>query len=371
MTRDDFEVWPPGASIEEASFDVRCESCGRGWKVHPILIGNRLRCRCSQWLTIRDCPSDPGGFDALPQPAADDGLESRNALAASNDTRALAANDEAALVRSADASGHTRHIEAVLESTLDSLTSSSAPPKPVAPHELRGLRTVTGEALEPDDHGEFTMRDVHNADRQRYATRALLELCGMVAAFWLPMAFIHWAYVGKDRALALPVADVMAGLLCLAVARSHPRLALEGLRMCAPRYFVEAIVAGVAALGIAFAWIAIIESAYPMLSDDWLASLREDLGLPVALFVIAFVPGFFEEIAFRGLILGRARVFYGTRLAIAVSAAAFALAHGVGLATPLHMGIGYYLGWLRVRSGSLVPGMILHAGYNGSLLVLG
>ncbi|MFT7171536.1 MAG: hypothetical protein ACI80K_004690, partial [Paracoccaceae bacterium] len=36
-------------------------------------------------------------------------------------------------------------------------------------------------------------------------------------------------------------------------------------------------------------------------------------------------------------------------------------------ATPLHLGIGVYLGYLKDRCGSLLPGMWLHFSYNGTL----
>ena len=48
----------------------------------------------------------------------------------------------------------------------------------------------------------------------------------------------------------------------------------------------------------------------------------------------------------------------------------FALAHGVGLGLPFHVGGGFYLCWLRARSGSLYPGMLLHFLYNGALVVI-
>ena len=47
----------------------------------------------------------------------------------------------------------------------------------------------------------------------------------------------------------------------------------------------------------------------------------------------------------------------------------FAAAHGISMGTPLHLGIGLYLGWLRDRCGSLWPGILLHFAYNGTLVL--
>ena len=49
----------------------------------------------------------------------------------------------------------------------------------------------------------------------------------------------------------------------------------------------------------------------------------------------------------------------------------FALAHGVTLAFPIHLALGLYLGSLRARSGSLLPGMLFHMLYNTAVVCLG
>ena len=38
---------------------------------------------------------------------------------------------------------------------------------------------------------------------------------------------------------------------------------------------------------------------------------------------------------------------------------------------PIHLALGLYLGWLRQRAGSLLPGMLMHFTYNGAIVVLG
>jgi uncharacterized protein len=79
--------------------------------------------------------------------------------------------------------------------------------------------------------------------------------------------------------------------------------------------------------------------------------------------VIAGVAPVVEELTFRGLgfsLLSR----FGVWPAIVGTGAAFALAHGLLQAFPELMLFGCALAWLRSRTGSVYPGMILHAAFN-------
>jgi membrane protease YdiL (CAAX protease family) len=85
--------------------------------------------------------------------------------------------------------------------------------------------------------------------------------------------------------------------------------------------------------------------------------------LVTALFIVILIP-VVEELLFRGLILRGFMIRYGVRKAIIGSAVLFGLIHlhpvqaaGAGL-------LGLLFGWWRVRTGSLVPGLVGHAVYN-------
>ena len=86
--------------------------------------------------------------------------------------------------------------------------------------------------------------------------------------------------------------------------------------------------------------------------------------------MIALCPAIFEELAFRGLLQGRLRALFGGHAGLVLTGVAFALAHGASLATPIHFSLGLYLGTLRERTGSLLPGMLFHALYNGGVVTL-
>lgn len=74
-----------------------------------------------------------------------------------------------------------------------------------------------------------------------------------------------------------------------------------------------------------------------------------------------------EELAFRGLgysLLER----FGSAVAIVGSSVAFALAHGLVEAFPVIAALGIGLAILRRQTGSVVPGMLLHGGFNAIAL---
>ena len=78
-----------------------------------------------------------------------------------------------------------------------------------------------------------------------------------------------------------------------------------------------------------------------------------------------------EELLFRGFILGMFLRCYGKTPAIVLSAFIFAIVHEP-IAIGMAFGGGLLYGWLRVRTGSIVPSMIAHMIWNSfiSLIVI-
>jgi membrane protease YdiL (CAAX protease family) len=84
--------------------------------------------------------------------------------------------------------------------------------------------------------------------------------------------------------------------------------------------------------------------------------------------VIAVVAPVVEELTFRGLgysLLER----FGAPVAIAVVGLTFGLAHGLVLGLPVLVIFGCTLAWLRMRTGSVFPGMVVHALFNAFALI--
>lgn len=75
--------------------------------------------------------------------------------------------------------------------------------------------------------------------------------------------------------------------------------------------------------------------------------------------LIAVLPAFVEEFAFRGVALGLLRPF-GDGFAIVASAFAFGVMHGNLVQIPFAFAGGLVFGFIAVKTGSLWPGMLLH-----------
>jgi membrane protease YdiL (CAAX protease family) len=92
--------------------------------------------------------------------------------------------------------------------------------------------------------------------------------------------------------------------------------------------------------------------------------LEDGFGWMWVVALIAVEPGIFEELAFRGFILGRLEGLMKPRDAIIATSAVFAIIHIDYGMFPFLFLFGAYVGWLRWRSGSLYPGMLAHLLHN-------
>lgn len=84
-----------------------------------------------------------------------------------------------------------------------------------------------------------------------------------------------------------------------------------------------------------------------------------EIGRLMYLVILSVLPSIFEEILFRGYILQSLRRF-GDFYAVLISALIFALFHGNFTQLPNAFVMGVAIAFLAVRTGSLIPGMILH-----------
>jgi membrane protease YdiL (CAAX protease family) len=97
---------------------------------------------------------------------------------------------------------------------------------------------------------------------------------------------------------------------------------------------------------------------------------RHDYTLWQLLALYSLAPAVFEEIAFRGIIFDRLTRVLGEREGWLVQAALFSVLHLSPVIFPTHFAMGLILGWLRMRTRSLIPGMILHAAWNAANILL-
>ncbi len=299
------------------SVACRCPACERSWSVHKDLTGYRVRCECGTFITV-------SAAVGAPAKSALDFVTRSNEL-------------DLSVPRS------------------ESLFAPSTAPREVA----------LDRALEPD-----ALADAQNELRTRWTSRTILELTLMMLAFLAPPLIVMLVSSNARHALYLPLASLASSLCVIAVGMLAPGYTFGSLKLPKARYFLEAAGAWLVAIGFAFLWIYLWKLASPHSTDDsGFGDLRQELGRPMALFMIALCPGIFEELAFRGLIQGRLGALFGAKSAILITGIAFAWAHGVTVGFPIHLGLGLYLCWLRARCGSLIPGMFLHAFYNATVVL--
>ena len=80
--------------------------------------------------------------------------------------------------------------------------------------------------------------------------------------------------------------------------------------------------------------------------------------------IVSTVVPFTEELFFRGLGV-RALQFFGGISAVVITGFVFGFSHGILAALPPLVLFGIALGWVRLRSDSVWPGMFAHGFYNG------
>jgi len=84
--------------------------------------------------------------------------------------------------------------------------------------------------------------------------------------------------------------------------------------------------------------------------------------------IVALVAPLVEELTFRGVGFGLIAP-YSRAGAIVIVGLAFAAAHGLVDALPIFLVFGCSLAWLRDRTGSILPGIVIHASWNAVTLL--
>jgi len=215
-------------------------------------------------------------------------------------------------------------------------------------------------------------RTSNKRSRRRNPTAAAIWLG--VCGFLIASAFYLQSLETDDELEPLYDSALVVGgliqytvlvLIAVGIARLYPRPRdALGLRRFRSRWvwisFVVVLVTLVA--GIALEPILHGGEEQGLAPDEWKPEHATAFALNSAMIIL--VAPFVEELFFRGIGVRTLTVF-GTVAAILVSGVIFGAVHGVlGALPPLALfGIG--LAWIRVRSGSIWPGFIAHASYNG------
>lgn len=123
--------------------------------------------------------------------------------------------------------------------------------------------------------------------------------------------------------------------------------------------------------GVLFAWL---EQLFPAFKSEAMTSMiRASSHSPVMAILGAGVAvPLFEEFLFRGLLFGHLERKFSGAIAMVTTSFVFALLH-VQYELPLMLGIlcvGLLLGMIRLKSGSIWPGTIIHAANNTAAILI-
>ena len=118
-----------------------------------------------------------------------------------------------------------------------------------------------------------------------------------------------------------------------------------------------------------------IQTVYPI-SEDTIAKLKSfehlitDQPLIYIVLLMALTPAICEELAFRGFILTGMRHTGHRWVAIAASSFFFGITHSLLQQSLAAFCVGLVIGYIALRTGSLVPGMLFHFTHNSLMMTM-
>jgi sodium transport system permease protein len=219
-------------------------------------------------------------------------------------------------------------------------------------------------------------------DREDTPTVGEALLCGvllLVIHFFFSLVVpppANWNMLATSTLIMLIA--LIAGPACL-MAIMLTRRPAKTLLLCPPSFAATVPAAGLLALCLhpALLWLNDgIRFLYP-LSPAALGKLREIDGMVTsaplwqALLVICLAPAICEELAFRGFILSGLRRMGHTWGAIVLTSLFFGLAHGILQQSLGAAVVGLVIGYIAVKTGSLLPGVLYHGVHNSLSLLIG
>jgi membrane protease YdiL (CAAX protease family) len=173
-----------------------------------------------------------------------------------------------------------------------------------------------------------------------------------------------------SSAVAGLIQYAIIGAVLLAIARGLPREALGLRRPDSWRRAIGLIAASLVGIWLIAAVLNVFLQAgeeQGLVPESW----DGDRWAPFAanFVVIAVFAPVVEELMYRSVGLALVGAAMSTAAAVGVTAVAFGLAHGLFVALPVLTLFGAILGWLRIRTNSVVPCIVLHGIFNGAALI--
>ena len=170
--------------------------------------------------------------------------------------------------------------------------------------------------------------------------------------------------------LDVAVSAIDAAIVLVAVGLRYGKLLfLFQLRPYGLRDSAAFVAIAFAFVGLASAYFWAIERLGVPMASATATFTRAGWPLWTMFLLICVMPAVFEELAFRGVIQSSLERVLNARDAWLIQAALFSVLHLSPLMFPSHFLMGLCFGYMRRRSRSVYPGMLLHACWN-ALVVL-
>lgn len=192
----------------------------------------------------------------------------------------------------------------------------------------------------------------------------VIFLCSMLPLHWIPD---EHQVVGET---VVYIMDACIVLVYWLVTRTSLR---ENFRLtdAAVKYSMVGMLILVPFLALNLVYHHLLFRLFELPWRSYLESYQQGgYGLWMGVLFVCVMPAIWEEIAFRGLIQGRLKSLLSPKEALMITAAMFAIIHVSVLSWVILFALGLLLGWLRERSGSLIPGMIAHFIHNLVIILI-
>lgn len=208
-------------------------------------------------------------------------------------------------------------------------------------------------------------------DRQTAATPAQAYACGaiiLVALFFGKLAVTEMpeGIGGLTKMVLLPqIGMILAPTLLMATMLTKSLRKSLRLRMPHWTSLPLAVLLGVTLHPMYVMLAEWISYTYPI-SEQAAAAMqpftKQITSAPwlMIIFLMALVPAICEELAFRGFIFGGLVREKGRLRAVAITALMFGVSHGVLQQSLAATMMGLMLGWIALRTGSVLPGILVH-----------
>lgn len=192
--------------------------------------------------------------------------------------------------------------------------------------------------------------------------------------FTMIVGGISMLFLGKTGIFLSEIIIILPALLFVIVARA-PILKVFRIQLPTAKILKSSFFLAIGVSVLADQVDRFIQAVFPM-PEMFAKAMQEMLTIHsvsdgiIIIFSAVLVAGLCEEMLFRGLFQGTLEAKLNAPLALLMSAAVFALIHLMPWTLIQILLFGFVLAYLAYKSGSIIPGAIVHAGNNFLAIII-